>query len=92
MSGYQQKDGQGALFKNDKGGNEARPDYRGSVTINGTEYELAAWIKDGQKGKFMSLSAKPKEDRQVPARAPAPPSRGKPSGGGFDDLDSDIPF
>lgn len=61
---YQQRDMSGQLFKNDKGDNPKRPDYRGSITIGGVEYELAAWIKEGQRGKFMSLNAKVKEARQ----------------------------
>lgn len=89
-NGFQQRNLSGALFKNDKGGNEARPDYRGDICINGVNYELAAWIKEGQKGKYMSLSAKEKEERApaVPARSQAPAPRGR----GFDDMDSDIPF
>jgi len=68
---YEPKDGSGALFKNDKGDNPARPDYRGDITINGTTYELSAWIKptrnDASK-KFMSLSAKPKDGQRQPTR------------------------
>lgn len=69
---YVPKDMTGQLFKNDKGENPSRPDYRGSVVINGDHYELAAWIKDGQKGKFMSLSVKPKDmNASAPAKAAA---------------------
>jgi len=91
-NGYQQRNLSGALFKNDKGGNEARPDYRGDICINGVNYELAAWIKEGQKGKYMSLSAKEKEEQ---ARAPASPARAQapaPSRRITDDMDSDVPF
>jgi hypothetical protein len=62
--GYEPKDGTGALFKNNKEGVENRPDYRGDVMLAGTLYEVAGWIKDGKSGKFMSLSIKPKEERQ----------------------------
>lgn len=60
----EQRDNSGALFKNDKGDNDKRPDYRGDCLIDGTKYEIAAWIKDGRKGKFMSLSFKVAEERQ----------------------------
>ena len=58
---YEQKEGSGAIFKNDKKGNEKAPDYRGSVIINGVETEIALWVKDGAKGKFFSVSQKTKQ-------------------------------
>jgi hypothetical protein len=67
----------GLLAKNDKQGNESRPDYRGSINVDGREYWLSAWIKTGRDGtklagqKYMSLSVKPK-DEQAYAPAPAP--------------------
>jgi len=63
----------GVLFKNDKQGNEKRPDYKGSIDVNGTEYWLSSWIKDGQKGKFMSLSVQPK-DEQPKTQNDSPPA------------------
>jgi hypothetical protein len=69
---YQQKDGTGSLFKNDKGDNPKRPDYRGSITIEGRQWELSAWIQEGQKGKYMSIKAQPPRER---AEKPAPPNR-----------------
>ena len=60
----EKRDMSGALFKNDKeGGNPNWPDYKGSIMIDGQEFWLSAWIKEGAKGKFMSLAAKPKEQR-----------------------------
>lgn len=92
---YEPKDGSGALFKNDKGDNPARPDYRGDVMVGGVVYELSAWIKplasDASK-RFMSLSAKPKQGQQAPQRQAAP-SRQQPRqqrGGGFDDFEGDL--
>jgi hypothetical protein len=52
----------GALFKNDRKEKPNHPDYTGSAEIEDVDYWLSAWIKDGKKGKFMSLSFKPKED------------------------------
>jgi hypothetical protein len=76
----------GILTRNDKQGNENRPDYRGSINVDGVEYWLSAWIKEGRDGtklagqKYMSLSVQPKEARQdytapTPAPAPAPAPR-----------------
>lgn len=77
MTTYQPKDLSGSLFKNDKGDNPNRPDYRGDICINGQVYSLSAWIKEGRPGtkmegrKFMSLSAQPKQDTYAPAPAAA---------------------
>ena len=67
----------GLLARNDKQGNDSRPDYRGSINVDGTEYWLSAWIKTGRDGtklagqKYMSLSVQPKGDWGTPAPAPA---------------------
>jgi hypothetical protein len=55
----------GLLSKNDKGDNPNRPDYKGSMNIEGREYWLSAWIKERKdgSGKFLSINAEAKEDR-----------------------------
>ena len=47
----------GALFPNDKGDNDKRPDMRGDATINGVKYSISAWNNTAQStGKqYMSL-------------------------------------
>ena len=84
---YEQKEGQGVLFRNEKGDNQARPDYRGSIKINGVEYELAAWLKQSRDGskKYMSLAAKVKGERQERPK-PAPQPEPDPFNG------EDLPF
>jgi hypothetical protein len=72
----------GVLFKNDRKEKDSHPDYKGSCEIDGTEYWLSAWIKEGQKGKFMSLSFTEKEGQNAPA---PPPQRQRMS-------NDDIPF
>lgn len=91
---YEPKPGQFSLFKNDKEGNEARPDYRGDgMDLAGNAIKVSAWLKKGQKGTFMSCKFELKDPIQAAARtqpshtkttqAPAPAS---------DFLDDDIPF
>lgn len=92
----------GVLFKNDRKDHESQPAYRGSINVDGVEFWLSAWIKDGQKGKFMSLSVTPKEPAKAPAPAPqrthgqmrqeARGSARPQSATGFDDMPDDIPF
>jgi uncharacterized protein (DUF736 family) len=65
----EQRPGQGILFRNDKGGNSSRPDYRGTLTTpDGTKWDLAAWTKTARNGsEFFSISVKeprPQDDRR----------------------------
>lgn len=87
---YEPKDNSGALFKNDKKEKDSHPDYRGDALINGTEYWISAWLKEGKRGKFFSFSFKPKDDREgksVPKLAAKQPQKTA-----FDDMPDDIPF
>lgn len=67
-----QRENSGILFKNDRKDKPSHPDYTGNATVDGVDYWLSAWIKDGRKGKFMSLAFKPKEQRrEMDRREPA---------------------
>jgi len=72
----------GVLFKNDKKTNPNQPDYRGKGNSFGKEVDIAAWIKEGKNGKFLSLSF------GEPYVAPETMER-KPIG---DSMDDDLPF
>ncbi len=67
----EKRDNGGVLFKNDKKENDRAPDYKGNIMVNGNEYWLSAWIKEGKTGKFMGLAVSPK-DAQPPASKPMP--------------------
>ena len=70
----QARDNSGVLFKNDKKESEKHPDYKGSMIVNGEDYWLSAWIKEGKNGKFMGLALSPKDD-QPPAKSTPRPSK-----------------
>lgn len=61
------KDNSGVLFRNDKKDTPNHPDYKGGLTVNGQEYWLSAWIKEGKSGKFMGLALSPKEPIAKPS-------------------------
>jgi hypothetical protein len=68
---FQQRDMSGVLFRNDKKQEgDKQPNARGECMIDGVEFEIAAWTKDGKKGKFQSLSFKRKGEQRGPAKEP----------------------
>ena len=57
MSDFKQKPGFGSIFKNDYKTAENQPDYKGKILLkDGTEQQIALWIKEGANGKFFSAS------------------------------------
>ena len=85
---YETKDNSGALFKNERKEKETQPDYTGTVKVNGTDLQIAAWLKKSKAGKpYMSLAFSPpyKKDAVKVAGDDDVP-KGKPA------LDDDIPF
>lgn len=63
---------------NDKKDNEKSPDRSGTLDVDGVQYFIDGWIKQGQKGPFLSGRIKRKQEQAKPAAKP--------------NLDADIPF
>jgi len=55
MSEFKHKEGNGSLFKNDRKEKDTHPDMRGTINIGGEIKSIAAWTKEGKKGKFLSV-------------------------------------
>ena len=75
----------GVLFKNDKKGNDKRPDFRGTLVVNNEDFNVSGWKRKSQKSGdvYLSLSVEPK--KAAPKRAPVMDETP------FDD-DKDLPF
>jgi hypothetical protein len=63
---FEQRDMTGTLFRNEST-NEKAPSHKGKVVIAGVEYPIAAWIKEGAKGRFFSIKVEEPKDAQSPA-------------------------
>ena len=77
------------------------PEYTGFVTVDGQEYWLKAWLREGKEGsrmegkKFFSLALDPKEAQAPAPRAARPAAPARPArqpAPQHDDMDDDIPF
>ena len=79
----------GILSRNDRKEQPKHPDHKGTCEIDGREYWISAWIKEGQKGKFFSLSFQPKEAQPTASEFKASADK---AFGGSADLGDDIPF
>lgn len=85
MSNYTPKPNTGTLFKNTKKTTDAQPDYYGSLLVGSKEMRLAAWVKDGKKGKYMSISlSELRPDAAAGSTSTAPSTPDTP--------DTDLPF
>lgn len=84
---FEHRDNSGSLFKNERREKDTHPHATGTAMIGGVLYEISAWTKEGRKGKFQSLSFKPKQERREPDDGDLSYGRG-PS----DMDDREIPF
>ena len=66
-----------ALFKNELGDNPKKPNYTGSANVDGIEFRIAGWIREGKNGKFISGTVQLKEGDVKPKQ---------------EAVDEDVPF
>ena len=80
----------GMMYRNDRKQEPKHPDFQGFVNVEGVEYWLSGWVKEGRPGskfdgrKFFSLSLKRKDAPPEDARAQATEA--------IKGMDDDIPF
>lgn len=88
---FEKRDLSGALFQNRDRKSDNHPNMQGYVMVEGKEYWLSGWTKDGEKGRWISLAMKPKEEQPQQKRQERT-SYDEPRRSVADDLDDEIPF
>lgn len=73
----------GSLSRNKRKEKDSHPDMSGSCLIEGVEYWISGWVKQGDNGSWLSLAFKPKDAKPESAPAPIFPEKGIPT---------DLPF
>ena len=76
----------GIMSRDQKRTNDKAPEFTGTLDVEGTEYRIAAWIKERRdgSGKFFSLAISRKEESQA---RPSSAEKAKQQA-----VDDDIPF
>lgn len=71
----------GLLSRNQRKEKDTHPDYTGSINIDGKDYWLSAWVKEGREGtkfegqKYFSLSVRAKDEERAQSRPARPAPR-----------------
>src|SRR5262245_45031065 len=73
------RDMSGSLSKNTRKEKPSHADYAGSIVIEGRKFWLNGWIRDGEKGKFLSLSVRAADEGNGAAKR-------KPAGANTDGI------
>jgi uncharacterized protein (DUF736 family) len=78
---YEQKDLEGALFRNEDKSKPSDPDYKGTCKVDDQEYWMNAWINEARSGKkYMKV--------KFNLKGFSSPVRNTDTG----EIDDDIPF
>ena len=62
------RDMSGTIGKNDRKTKDSHPTHSGSAMIGNTEYWISGWVKTSDRGSFLSIAFKAKEE-QAPIEA-----------------------
>ena len=82
MAKFEHKPGSFSLFRNDRKERDNQPDYTGNgADLDGKPIRVAAWLKEGKSGKFMSCKFSEPQERQERASEPT-----------SEPFDDEIPF
>lgn len=85
---YEPKEGYGSFFKQTKKTNPAQPDFKGEIMLDGKVWKIGMWQKSGTtNGVEWSLLSAKVDSMQASNARPT-----KKEVGGFNDIDSDVPF
>jgi hypothetical protein len=84
----EQRDNSGTLGKNERREKDTHPTHTGKCVIEGKEFWVSAWVKESARGKFFSLSFKPKEATRADQRLGV----GDANAPVTVEFDDDIPF
>ena len=87
MSEQKKYPNSGILFQNEHKEKDTHADRQGSANIDGVDYWISGWIKTGNKGKFLTLSFKRKDEKTE-----SKPEQKKQDRSSFDDMEDSIPF
>lgn len=88
---YEQRDNSGSLFPNDRKETEKHPDWTGTIRVDGKDYWLSGWTKQGSRGEFYSLAVKPKEQGGAPRQQQSRPQQA-PEQTTFTNDEESVPF
>jgi len=66
---YEHKENKGSIFTNEKKEKDTHPDYTGQANVNGTVYNVSAWINESKTGKKyfgLAFSIPKSKDEELP--------------------------
>jgi hypothetical protein len=60
----EKRNNSGVLSKNQNPKTDKSPPYTGEALIDGKEFWVSGWVRENSRGKFFSLSFRPKDQKR----------------------------